>query len=174
MMKNMFKILAILIVWLAFSPATNAAMVSWQPTNTDVNYVYNTVAGYSLALFDVDDFDTSQAFPLMLNTGTGADSITIIEDGSAYKATSLVTTNSISLLADNQFVLAITDGNSWFEPLSWFELAADSNIYNVSFAFGSVTAIDVSPAVVPLPASLLLFGSGILALFGFVRNKAGA
>jgi hypothetical protein len=171
-MKNMYKIMAIFLAGLAFSPVSNAATISWQPTNTDVNYVYQTLAGYSLALFDVEDFDASQAFPLQLNTGTGADSIAVAEDGADYSATSLVTGNTISLFADNQFVLAMTDGNSWFEPLSWFELAPNSNIYNISFASGSVTAIDVKPAVVPLPASLLLLGSGILALFGFVRSKA--
>jgi len=171
-MKNIYKIMALFAAIVASSTTANAAVIAWQPTNADVNYVYNTVAGYSLALFDVEDFDTLQASPLMLNTGTGADSISIDASGSDYSATSLVTGNNISLFGDNEFVLALTDGSDWFEPLSWFEIAPGSNIYSISFAYATVTAIDTAPAAVPVPAAAVLFGSGMLAVFGFARKRA--
>jgi len=167
---KIYKIMVVLLACLVFSSA-RAALVSWQPTDADVNYIYTTVAGYSLALFDVDDFNGLQTAPLMLNTAASADSILIAASGANFNAVSLVTNNSISLFNDDQFVLAITDGVDWFEPLSWFELAPNSNIYNINFAFGSVTSFDARPAVVPAPAAVWLFGSGLLAVFGVVRRK---
>ena len=151
----------------------HAASIIWQPTDADVNYIYTTAPGYSLALFDVGDFDGSRSAPLLLNTATTADSISISAASSAadFNATSQVTNNSITLFDDNQFVIAITDGTDWFEPLSWHELAPDSNIYNINFAFASVTSIDARPAVVPVPAAVWLFGSGLLAMFGMVKLK---
>jgi len=168
---KIFKILVLLVTTLVFAPA-HAALVSWQPTNPDVNYVYTVAPGYSLALFDVEDFDGLQLSPLLLNTESSADSIAITAADANFTATSLVTANSITLFDDDQFVLAITDGVDWFEPLSSFELAPGSNIYNISFAFASVTSFDARPAVVPAPAASWLFGSGLLALFGLVRSRA--
>jgi len=166
-----FKILVVLLTSLAFSPA-HAALVSWQPTNPDVNYVYTTAPGYSLALFDVEDFDGLQLNPLLLNTNASADSIAITAADVNFTATSLVTANSITLFNDDQFVLAITDGVDWLESLSSFELAPGSNIYNINFAFASVTSFDARPAAVPAPAASWLFGSGLLAFFGLLRSKA--
>lgn len=167
---KIYKVMVVLLACLVFSSA-RAALVSWQPTDADVNYIYTTVAGYSLALFDVDDFNGLQLNPLMLNTAAAADSISISANTVNFNATSLVTNNSITLFNDDQFVLAITDGANWFEPLSWFELAANSNIYNINFAFASVTSFDAAPAVVPAPAAVWLFGSGLLAVFAVVRHK---
>lgn len=168
---KIYKFILVLLALQIFSPA-QAALISWQPTNADVNYIYTTAPGYSLALFDVDDFDSLQLNPLLLNTASVADSIAITASGTDFNATSLVTTNSITLFNDNQFVLAITDGVGWFDALSWFELAPNSNIYNVSFASASLTSFDAVPAVVPVPASIWLFGSGLVALVGGLRRKA--
>ncbi len=170
-----YKMILVLLACQAFFPV-HAALVAWQPTDADVNYIYTTAPGYSLVLFDLSDFDGSRSAPLLLNAATAADSISIIASttGSTanFAATSLVTNNSITLFNDNQFVLAITDGTDWFEPLSWFELAPNSNIYNINFAFASVTSIDAAPAVVPAPAAVWLFGSGLLGLFTMLRRKA--
>lgn len=155
-----------------FAVSANAALVSWVPTNADVNFLYSTVSGYNLGIFDVDDFDTTQSNALMLNTGASVDTIAITAStGTDYTATSNVTGNSITLFNDNQFVLAITDGTSWFEPLSWFETAAGSNIYNITFTNGIVTSVDAAPAVVPAPAAVWLFGAGLLSLAGVARRK---
>ena len=168
-----YKIIFVLLACQIFLPV-QAALVAWQPTDADVNYIYTAAPGYSLALFDVDDFNGLQSAPLLLNTAATADSIAITASTANFNAISLVTNNSITLFNDNQFVLAITDGTDWFEPLSWFELAPGSNIYNINFAFASVTSIDATPAVVPAPAAVWLFGSGLLGLFGALRYKTRA
>ena len=150
----------------------DAATIVWEPTDGDVNFVYTTVAGFVLGLFDVDDFDNTQANPLMLNTSVGADTIDIVAAGTDFSATSSVTGNSTTLFNDNQFVLAITDGVSWFEPISFFEIVAGSNIFEVTFPNGIVTSIDAVPTVIPVPAAAWLFGSGLLGLVGVARRRA--
>ena len=152
----------------------DAATIVWEPSDGDVNFVYTTVAGFNLGLFDVDDFDTAQANPLMLNTSVGADTVDIVAAGIDFSATSSVTGNTTTLFNDNQFVLAITDGVSWFEPVSFFEVAAGSNIFEVTFSNGIVTSIDAVPTVIPVPAAVWLFGSGLIGLAGLagVRRKA--
>lgn len=90
------------------SVSANAAVVYWEPTDGDVNFIYTTAAGYDLGIFDVYDFDTAQSSPLMLNTGVSSDTIDIVaSSGNNFSATSSVTGNSITLFNDNQFVLAI-------------------------------------------------------------------
>ncbi len=170
---KIFKMMFVLLTCQIFFPV-HAALLEWQPTDTDVNYIYTTAPGYSLALFDVSDFDGSRSAPLLLNAATTSDSILITASATNFSASSLVTNNSITLFDNDRFVLAITDGVDWFELLSWFELAPDSNIYNINFAFGSVTSIDAVPVVVPAPAAAWLFGSGLLGLFGVLRFKTRA
>jgi len=164
------KILCGMVLGMA-SISAQAASVYWEPTDGDVNFSYTTVAGYSLGIFDVDDFDGSQANPLMLYTGAGADTIDIVAAGSDFSATSAVTGNFTTLYNDSQFVIALTDNNNWFEPISWYELAAGSNMYDITFSNGSVLSIDATPTVVPVPAAVWLFGSGLIGLAGFARRK---
>ena len=149
----------------------DAATIVWEPTDGDVNFIYSTVAGFVLGLFDVGDFDTAKANPLMLNTGTGSDTIDFLAAGSDFSVTSSVTGNSTTLFNDNQFVLAITDGVSWFEPVSYFETAPGSNIFQITFSNGVVTSIDAVPAVIPVPAAAWLFGSGLIGLVGLMRMR---
>lgn len=168
---KIFKVSVALVVGLV-STYANAATVFWEPTNADANFSYSTVAGYDLGLFDVDDFDNLRANALMLNVDASVDTISITATTSGnFTATSSVTNNSITLFNDNQFVLAITDGIDWFEPLFWFEVAPNSNIYDITFSNGSVLSIDATPTVVPVPAAVWLFGSGLLGLVGIARRK---
>jgi len=153
------------------SLSAHAVTVYWEPTDGDVNFTYDTVAGYSLGIFDVDDFDGLQANPLMLNTGAGADTINFVAAGSNFSATSTVTSNVTTLYNDSQFVIALTDNTDWFEPVSWYELASGSNLYDITFSNGSVLSIDATPTVVPIPAAVWLFGSGLIGLLGFARRK---
>jgi len=155
------------------SAAANAAMINWTPTNKDVNFIYTTVSGFSLAMFDVNDFDTSKSNPLLLNTSSNVDTISIAPStGTDYTAASSVTSNAITLFNDNQFVLALTDGTNWYEPTVWFEVAANSNIYNITFSNGTVTSIDAVPSAVPVPAAVILFVSGLLGMSRFAKLKA--
>jgi hypothetical protein len=162
------------------SVAANAAVVYWTPTDGDTNYSYTLTTGYSLAIFDVDDFDGSKVNPLLINNGlnTGVDTIDILPSGSDYTATSVASSLSITLFNDNQFVVTTTDNaGNWFEPVTWSEAAPNTNIYNITFANGAVLQIDAiasnPPAEIPVPAAVWLFGSGLLGLIGVARrNKA--
>jgi len=157
------------------SISAKAAVVYWVPTDNDVNYSYALDAGFSLAMFDLGDFDTSQSNPLLINNGadTGADTVDIVAAGSDFTATSVVSSNSITLFDDAQFVVALTDNlGSWFEPTSWVETAPGTNIYEVTFVNGAVLSIDATPTtVIPVPAAIWLFGSGLLGLIGIARRK---
>ena len=153
-----------------FSVSANAALVYWEQTNVDVNFVYTIDEGSQLGIFDVDDFTDRQNKALILNAD--ADTIDIVASGEHFSAASRVTRKSITLFNDNQYVLAISDdGTNWFGPSSWSEAAANSNIYSISFSNASVTSIDAVPTLVPVPAAAWLFGSGLLGLVVVARRK---
>lgn len=167
---KIYKILCGIALGVACISA-QAATIYWEPTDGDVNFSYTTTAGYSLGIFDVDDFNSEQNNPLILNTGAGADRVDIVAAGNNFIATSAVTSDWITLFNDSQFVIALTDNVDWYELTFWFELAAGSNIYDIDFSNGSVLTIDVTPTVVPVPAAVWLFGSGLIGLAGLARRK---
>jgi hypothetical protein len=172
------KILCACVLSLA-SVAANAAIVHWTPTDGDVNFSFTLATGSSLAIFDLDDFDGSKSDPLLVNNGlnTGVDTVDIdLAAGSDYTATSVVSTDSITLFNDNEFVVVTTDtSGTWYEPIDWFVAAPNTNIYNIIFANGAVLQIDAvasnPPSEIPVPAAVWLFGSGLLGLAGVARRK---
>jgi len=169
---NFLKLVSVTAI-LGCSANLQAATVYWEPTDGDVNFTYTTAAGYSLGIFDVDNFDTAQDNPLLLNTAASADTVVITSTGANFTATSTVTTNFITLFDDSQFVIALRDdiSSDWYEPISWFELAPNSNIYDITFSNGSVISIDATPTVVPVPAAVWLFGTGLMGLVGIARRR---
>jgi hypothetical protein len=172
------KILCACVLSLA-SVAANAAIVHWTPTDGDVNFSFTLATGSSLAIFDLDDFDGSKSDPLLVNNGlnTGVDTVDIdLAAGSDYTATSVVSSGSITLFNDNEFVVVTTDtSGTWYEPIDWFVAAPNTNIYNIIFANGAVLQIDAvasnPPSEIPVPAAVWLFGSGLLGLVGVARRK---
>jgi hypothetical protein len=172
------KILCACVLSLA-SVAANAAIVHWTPTDGDVNFSFTLATGSSLAIFDLDDFDGSKSDPLLVNNGlnTGVDTVDIdLAAGSDYTATSVVSSDSITLFNDNEFVVVTTDtSGTWYEPIDWFVAAPNTNIYNIIFANGAVLQIDAvasnPPSEIPVPAAVWLFGSGLLGLAGVARRK---
>lgn len=160
------------------SVAANAAVVRWTPTDGDINFSFTLATGSSLAIFDVEDFDGSKSSPLLINNGlnTGVDTVDIDPAGSDYTATSVVSSGSITLFNDDQFVVVTKDtSGTWFEPIDWFVAAPNTNIYNIIFANGAVLQIDAvasnPPGEIPVPAAVWLFGSGLLGLVGVARRK---
>ena len=79
------------------SASADAAVVYWEPTNADEHFIYSVGPDYNLGIFDVDDFNTTQTNPFILNTGASSDTVEIVAAGGDFTATSLVTTNSITL-----------------------------------------------------------------------------
>lgn len=152
------------------STTANAAVVYWTTTDGNVNLNYSNLdSGYSLSLFDVDDFDGAQADPLTTDA-SGTDQVDFAPSGSDYTATSVGTNDSITLFGDDQFVIAVTnDMSTWLEPQSWTDMGG--GFYDITFANGMVLSVDAVPHVVPVPPAVWLFGSGLLGLVGIARRK---
>ena len=172
------RVLSTFVLCLA-SVSANAAVVHWTPTDGDVNFSFTLATGSSLAIFDLDDFDGPKSSPLPVGNGlnTGVDTIDIVPAaGSNFTATSVVSSGSITLFNDNEFVVATTDtSGTWFEPIDWYVAAPNTNIYNIICANGAVLQIDAvasnPPSEIPVPAAVWLFGSGLLGLVGVARRK---
>lgn len=173
----MTKLLLGTVLALATSVAS-AATVIWTPTDGDVNYVFDagTITDTNLyALFDVTDFEGFQANALVLNKP--ADTIDFVANGSDFDLTSAsVTGNTTKLFNDNEFVIASSSDNglTWSDAFSTYELAANTNMYNLTFSTGTVLSIDATPEVqaVPVPAAAWLFGTGLIGIVGVARRKS--
>jgi hypothetical protein len=77
-------------------------------------------------------------------------------------------------------VLTVADSNSLTVSISRLPDGFDSNNNNLDFQSGCITPGTAnisgsgdcsSPAVVPLPPAVLLFGSGLVGLLGFAKRK---
>ena len=156
-----------ILLGLAFlaSGTANAATV-FAPTDGDVNFLNSTLGGSTLlAVFD----DADQGY------GGGSLTVTVPEivgftgpfSGGDYIATG--TGGTLTLTGSDHFILGIsTDGgSSWSADTSVISQGANS--YTVNFSDGSVLEVDVR--VVPVPAAVWLFGSGLLGLIGIARRK---
>jgi len=167
------KSCAICLAFLIHLPVSAATVFA--PTDGDVNFITNDLSvGTLLALFD--DSDTSNSDGLNILTGAGSGNFVT---GVAYIAADTLNpgdytasnpSGTIALTGSNWFTLAIsTDGGTnWSSDTGYDYL--ENNTYNVYFADGSVLEIDVR--VVPVPAAVWLFGSGLLGLVGVARRKS--
>ena len=170
----MTKLLLGTVLALATSVASAAAVI-WTPTDNDVNYVFDAGTAFDTnlyALFDVADFDGAKANALVLNKP--ADTITFAANGSDFDLTSVATPNTTTLFGDNEFVIAtsLDNGSSWTDAFSTYELVANTNLYNLTFSTGTVLSIDAAPQVVPVPAAVWLFGTGLIGMVGVARRKS--
>ncbi len=145
-------------------------------TSSGANYSTTGIGGLQQSTTGGPDFLTG-AFNLIFNTSTDAISLTgnaaagndtllgkITNVGTAMTSGSAtllaIATNWTTLPSDFATYLGATSGTS-----------LGSVIYlNTS---GSATSIDftVTPTAAPEPASFLLLGMGLLALYGFTRYK---
>ena len=157
---------------MACSSIASAATVIWEPTSGGTVTV-NTfnLSGYDLGLFDdTDSFIDANALLL-----AGSDEISFSALGAGdWEAKSLATNNTKTLTSSKQFALAITDGaGSWFEAVNAVQQSAGTSNYEVFFSNGTsdVFTFDATPTVVPVPAAVWLFGSGLIGLAGIARRK---
>lgn len=151
--------------------SANASTV-FMTTDGNVNFFnVNLAGGSTLAMFDDDDdgtFATDLAIPL-------PSAVNVVPDGFGdYTATSTaLPNNAITLTTNPWYVLAVSDdgGMSWMGD-SFAACDSVSGSCTVSFADGSVLSVDA--AIVPVPAAVWLFGSGLLGLVGIARRKKAA
>lgn len=146
------------------------AATIFAPTDGDVNFLFDNLAGGTLAMFD----DSDQGY-------TGASIIiplpSIIGIVGPVNGGDHIATNNLSqtltLTGNSNFILGFNLDGVWLADTS--VVSAGANSYTVSFgSLGSVLQVDVEimPAI-PLPAAIWLFGSGLLGLVGSsIRRKA--
>ena len=147
-----------------FVTAAQAAPVTvWFPTESgqiDVNFI----GELDIAIFDDDD--SGYANPLRL--ADIADTITFNMVGNDWVLESTQTGNSITLVDSSYFVIAQDLGIGWIGSTEFEKLAF--GIYNVNWGTNNqIKVIDAQP--VPLPASVLLLGTGLLGFLGLRRRK---
>jgi hypothetical protein len=140
----------------------------------NVNFLFNELGGAQLGLFDDDQGIAGPSLAVPVPS-----LVTIAPDGSGnFTATN---SSSVTLPLTDQpwFVLGVStdSGNTWIGDLGVISLGADA--FRVLFqldsgAGGGVVAVDVqlAPTVVPVPAALWLFGSGLIGLLVTARRKA--
>lgn len=151
---------------LVVSGSANAATV-FAPTDGDVNFILSTLnSGTMLAMFDDSDqlfLGNNLDIPVPEIVGfTGPIS------GGNWIATN-ESTETLTLTNSPNFILGIStdSGTSWSGDTSLTPLGGNS--YTVNFSDGSVIEVDVQ--VVPVPAAVWLFGSGLLGLVGIARRR---
>ena len=182
-MKKTINYLAATAFMLA-STAASAATV-WAPTNEDVDFIQLDLPGLSLttnggdlAMFDEADFGGTA-----LVIGAGGGHVTFTALGSNWIAQYFDVNNAsdgttITLTGDNNFVLGMDWGFGYFPDDGNPIPTSSPDTYLVTFdgfnmperpITGSTLAVDVK--VVPVPAAVWLFGSGLIGLVGVARRK---
>ena len=144
------------------SGSVGAATV-FAPTDGDVNFFdLYLVSGSMVAMFD--DSDTSYVgsfldlpLPEVVTFTAGG-----ISSGD-YTATNESFT-TLNLTGSNQFIMGIShDGGATWSAETLIS-PRGTNAFDIYFGDGSILAVDAR--VVPLPAAVWLFGSGLLGLVG--------
>jgi len=146
----------------------NAATI-FAPTDGDVNFLLGDLLGGQLAIFDDED-QTYLGSSLGVSIGdvVGFAGPNGIGD---YTATNTSTALAMNLTGSDNFILGFSDdgGVSWMADSAVVALGA--NAYSVTFGTGA-NVIEVDVQIVPVPAAVWLFGSGLLGLVGVARRKA--
>jgi len=156
------------LLGLAFLASGNANASIFAPTDGDVNFILDTFnTGTTLAMFD----DSDVTYTTALNITPLPENVIITPGGidfGDFTATNEAS-STLNLTGNDWFRLAIsTDGGTnWSGDIS--SSPAGTNLLNVTFSDGTVLAVDIK--VVPVPAAVWLFGSGLLGLVGIARRR---
>jgi hypothetical protein len=174
---NYLAATAFMLVSTAVSAVTIDPTV-WAPTNEDVDFIQLDLPGLSLttgggelAMFDEADFGGDA-----LVIGEFGGHVTFTASGSDWIVevfdVNEVSGGTITLFGDNHFVLGMDWGIGGYFPDSGWALESSPDTYLITFeseAIGKTLAVDVK--VVPVPAAVWLFGSGLIGLAGIARRR---
>ena len=148
---------------LLIASQVNAATI-FAPTDGDVNFLFGDLAGGTLAMFD----DSDQSYS-GLSLTIDVPSIVGISgpDGSGdYLAAN--NNGTLSLSGSDNFILGLNFGGTWLSDSSIVDNGGNS--YSVYFDNGG-NLLQVDVQVIPVPAAVWLFGSGLIGLIGVARRK---
>jgi hypothetical protein len=165
----------IMSIALLMASQVHAATV-FAPTDGDVNFLLGDLLGAQLAIFDGSDQSYSgSSLGVLIGDIVGFAG----PNGSGdFTATNTTSALSLTLTGSDNFILGLStdSGASWIADAAVVALGA--NAYSVTFSTGAnVIEVDVQvvsvipPVVIPVPAALWLFGSGLLGLVGVARRK---
>ena len=173
---KLFKLFLLMIAGLVSTSAIGASLFTPElnPDGTyeEVDFFYVSVpAGYTLGVFD--SADTTYSTALLVNTGEEVAFTPNTPASGPYTATNTTTSLSIpvSTVGQPEFMLALYDGSSWLMDTGASALNAEGTAYSVTFenTFGEVFSVDVR--LVPVPAAVWLFGSGLFGLIAVARRR---
>jgi hypothetical protein len=167
--------LSCLIVSLV-SASVNASTI-FAPTDGDVNFLNSNIdfsgGTTQVAIFNVGDLGGTNN-TIVLNDVYSASlaefSVSVgdyLVDSKAGPSAPIF--DSMTLFGTDNFILGLTkdSGTNWVADIGYTSLGG--SIYDVHFADGSLLQVDVQ--VIPVPAAVWLFGSGLIGLVGLARRK---
>ncbi len=177
-----FKRFAVALALLVCGSA-NAATI-FARTDGNINFlnfgpgsIDFTQPGTLLGMFNVGDLGNGTNSAVVLNGSRPSSALAEFTPLSPNwrvdirpKAGSSTSFDNLTLLGSNRFILGLSlDGGSNWTPDDGVS-ALGGDMYYVNFTGRKVLAVDVQ--VVPLPAALWLFGSGLLGMIAIARRRS--
>lgn len=176
------RVYVFIVLFFGAGAANAVGVPVWQPTSSSLTTIELDLGefiglGRDFAIFDDNDL-VAFANPLGLNTGGFAfTTIGTVNNGNGtWTFTNTTSSNTLIVGDPGAFAFGYTadSGATWSaEAASWTEIETD--LWAIEYAFGAgvktafLTVTNVS--LVPVPAAVWLFGSGLLGLVGIARRK---